>query len=55
MQIETLRIPETAEEKFKEIQQAYRQIMDEREHGGSSYSYTSYGRTSYAARKTVLP
>ena len=40
--------PETAEEKFKEIQQAYRQIMDEREHGGSSYSYTSYGRTSYA-------
>ncbi len=22
--------------------------MDEREHGGSSYSYTSYGRTSYA-------
>lgn len=32
-----------AEEKFKQIQQAYQQIVDEREHGGSSTGNTSYG------------
>lgn len=41
-----------AEEKFKEVQEAYDRIMDERENGGgySSYnsynSYNSYGRNS---------
>ncbi len=30
--------PEEIEEKFKEIQQAYHQIMSEREHGSSSYN-----------------
>ncbi|MCR4694460.1 MAG: J domain-containing protein [Pseudobutyrivibrio sp.] len=35
---------EQAEERFKEIQAAYNQIMDERQnrYGGSSYSYNSY-------------
>ncbi len=39
---------EQAEEKFKEIQQAYQQIMKEREQGGSAYgSYDGdYGNTS---------
>ncbi|MCI8401162.1 MAG: J domain-containing protein [Lachnospiraceae bacterium] len=32
-----------AEEKFKEIQQAYQQIMKEREGGASSQDYGSYG------------
>ena len=38
-----------AEEKFKQVQQAYKQIMDEREHGtsyqsgGSSYGGDAYG------------
>lgn len=33
-----------AEEKFKEIQQAYQQIMDEREHGGTgAYGSGGYG------------
>lgn len=32
-----------AEEKFKEIQQAYQQIMDERERGGSAYGNGGYG------------
>lgn len=43
-----------AEEKFKEIQQAYKQVMYEKEHGtssygGSSYGYgnSSYGNSSY--------
>lgn len=35
--------PEQIEEKFKEIQQAYQQIMDEREHGYSSGTFHSYG------------
>ena len=36
---------EQAEEKFKQIQQAYQQIMDERQRGtsGSSYGSGSYG------------
>ena len=33
--------PKAAEEKFKEIQQAYQQIMKEREYGGSSDSFQS--------------
>ncbi len=32
-----------AEERFKEIQQAYQQIMKEREQGGGSYAGGSYG------------
>ncbi len=32
-----------AEEKFKEIQAAYNQIMDERQNGGPSFSGSSYG------------
>ena len=45
---------EQAEEKFKQIQEAYNQIMYEKEHGTSSYgsygtsgSYGSYGGSSY--------
>lgn len=42
------------EEKFKEIQQAYQQIMDEREHGYSSGSYGSYGSNqSYGGEYSV--
>lgn len=33
-----------AEAKFKEIQAAYKQIVDEREHGGSRSSYGDYGQ-----------
>ncbi|MGN0378964.1 MAG: DnaJ domain-containing protein [Butyrivibrio sp.] len=44
-----------AEEKFKEVQEAYNQIMHDRENGGSSYGSStsgygntgSYGRTGY--------
>ena len=36
-----------AEEKFKEIQQAYQQIMKEREGGGSSYGNQGYGGYGY--------
>ena len=40
-----------AEERFKEIQEAYRQIVDARERGtspyGSSYGQSSYGQSSY--------
>ncbi len=34
---------EAAEEKFKEVQQAYEQIIKEREHGYTGYSHESYG------------
>lgn len=34
---------EQAEEKFKEIQQAYKQIMYEKEHGTSDYGYSGGG------------
>ena len=35
---------EQAEEKFKQIQEAYNRIVDEREHGGSSsYGYGQSG------------
>lgn len=40
---------EEAEEKFKEIQQAYQQVMDERQRGTSS-SYGSYGGSSYGGQ-----
>lgn len=33
-----------AEAKFKEIQAAYQQIVDEKEHGGSRSTYGSYGQ-----------
>lgn len=36
-----------AEEKFKEIQQAYQQIMDERERGGSGFGTGSAGPGGY--------
>lgn len=39
---------DAAEEKFKEIQQAYQQIIDEREHGYSSYSGNGTGYGSQA-------
>ena len=35
-----------AEAKFKEIQAAYQQIVDEKEHGGSRSTYGSYGQGS---------
>ena len=37
---------EAAEEKFKQIQQAYQQIVYEREHGGSSYGYGQSSQSS---------
>lgn len=36
-----------AEAKFKEIQAAYKQIVDEREHGGKRSSYDGYGQGGY--------
>lgn len=47
-----------AEEKFKQVQQAYKQIMDEREHGtsyqsgGSSYGGDAYGGYGRSAAST---
>lgn len=42
-----------AEAKFKEIQAAYKQIVDEREHGGSRSSYGGYGQSgSYGQGST---
>jgi len=35
-----------AEEKFKDIQSAYNQIMDERQNGGSSFNNSFYGYSS---------
>ena len=37
---------ELAEEKFKQVQQAYQQIVDEKEHGGSTQN-AGYGNTGY--------
>ncbi|HOO28350.1 MAG TPA: J domain-containing protein, partial [Lachnospiraceae bacterium] len=44
---------DAAEEKFKEIQQAYQQIMDEREHGyrRTEGSYGGFGGNTYAGRE----
>ncbi len=40
---------EQAEEKFKQVQQAYQKIVDEKEHGGStSDSSYGYGNTGYS-------
>ena len=39
-----------AEEKFKQVQQAYKQIMDEKEHGTASGSYGSQGSYRYGGR-----
>lgn len=36
-------LSDLAEEKFKEVQDAYKQIMDERERGGSGYNRSSGG------------
>lgn len=36
-----------AEEKFKQIQSAYEQIMEERRNGGPSYGTGGYGQNSY--------
>ena len=36
-------LADLAEEKFKEVQEAYDVIMKEREHGGSGYGYGGYG------------
>lgn len=42
-------LSDLAEEKFKEVQEAYQQIMNEREHGdGTSSSNQSYGGGSYS-------
>ncbi len=38
---------EQAEEKFKQVQQAYDQIMDEKEKGYSSYGYSGAGGSSF--------
>lgn len=38
---------EQAEEKFKQIQQAYSQIMDARKHGANGYGGSSYGSGTY--------
>ena len=38
-------LKDEAEQKFKEVQQAYQQIMDERGHGGSYGS--TYGNSGY--------
>ena len=37
-----------AEAKFKEIQAAYQQIVDEKEHGGSRSAYGGYNQGSYS-------
>lgn len=42
-----------AEAKFKEVQEAYRRIMDAREHGDYGYSgYSGYGGQSYTNRQS---
>lgn len=38
-----------AEEKFKQVQQAYSQIMDARKHGANSYGGSSYGGSTYGS------
>ena len=39
-------LADLAEEKFKEVQEAYDTIMKQREHGGYSYGYGSQGSAS---------
>ena len=44
-------LADLAEEKFKEVQEAYDVIMKEREHGGSGYGgYNSYGGSQSSSR-----
>lgn len=44
-------LADLAEEKFKEVQEAYDQIMKEREHGyNQSGGYQSYGQSSYSSQ-----
>ena len=38
-----------AEEKFKQVQQAYSQIMDARKHGANGYGGSSYGGSTYGS------
>ncbi len=38
---------DAAEAKFKEVQQAYQQIMHEKEYGASGYGQGGYGQSSY--------
>lgn len=42
-------LADLAEEKFKEVQAAYDQIMKEREGGGGSYSYSTNGNSQETA------
>jgi molecular chaperone DnaJ len=44
-------LAELAEEKFKEVQEAYDQIMKEREQGSNPYhnGYSGYGQSSYSS------
>jgi molecular chaperone DnaJ len=39
-----------AEEKFKQVQQAYQRIVDEKEHGTSSAGNSSYGNAQYGSQ-----
>ena len=41
-----------AEEKFKEVQQAYDQIVKERERGTSDYGYGGYGQSKSEAKRS---
>ena len=41
-----------AEEKFKQIQNAYQQIMDMKKHGGNDFSSSDSGSTVFYIRKT---
>ena len=41
---------EQAEEKFKQVQQAYSQIMDARKHGANGYGGSSYGSGTYGGQ-----
>ncbi len=42
-----------AEEKFKQVQQAYKQIMEEKENGTSSYQQSGYGGNSRRLRRRL--
>jgi len=43
-------LAELAEEKFKEVQQAYEQIMKQRQNGGQSYSGYNRGSAGYSSQ-----
>ena len=44
-----------AEEKFKQVQQAYKQIMDEREHGTAAMARSAASTHSAARTETAAP